>query len=219
MACWIFKTEPQFRPNNLTKKNSTLSSSPAMKILNSSWIHLIPRFPVSPVAAYFFQLFYMSSLLWRIRSSDRNCSVLFPAKYKTESQFRLRKTQLCLFLLILSMYKGLAFSFNVISISLHYTVPNGKIFSLKYVQFIFFLIHDLSNVSATPINEPPHFWWATLSRICVCTEPCLRLATTFLMSHPVLYMCLHWSMSTMSHHISDDPPCLVYVSALNHVSD
>ena len=35
--------------------------------------------------------FYMSSLLWQIRNSDRSRSVLFPAKYKTESQFSVRK--------------------------------------------------------------------------------------------------------------------------------
>ena len=36
----------------------------------------------------------MLSLLWQIRSSDRNSSVLFPAKYKLESQFRLGNYQI-----------------------------------------------------------------------------------------------------------------------------
>ena len=47
-----------------------------VKILNLSWIHLLCIFLVSQVALYFLQLFYMLSLLWRIRSSDRNCLVL-----------------------------------------------------------------------------------------------------------------------------------------------
>ena len=29
-------------------------------------------------------------IIWWIKSLDRNCSVFFPAKYKTESQFRLK---------------------------------------------------------------------------------------------------------------------------------
>ena len=45
----------------------THRSGGRVKILNLSWIQSVCRFPVSPVAAYFLQLFHMSSLLDRLK--------------------------------------------------------------------------------------------------------------------------------------------------------
>ena len=92
--------------------------------MNSSWIHKIRRFPVSPVAAYLFRLFNLLSLLWQIRSSDRNFLVLFPAKYKTESQFSVfNNSHLNLFSFCLALLaESLTTSFSIYKQSLktHY---------------------------------------------------------------------------------------------------